>query len=149
MRVPDALERVELLAEHAVEAFAAAVNLDGGERAGEAGEVHGAEPALADHSRGEAARHRLHLRQRQAPRPGLDPLLSLSLVVEHPEITIVVAFPVAGRRIGATPAAEEPVPLHSHLVQGSFLHTADGRGEAEERRDDRRGGLVRHTEPCG
>ncbi|KAB8113323.1 hypothetical protein EE612_052286, partial [Oryza sativa] len=59
VRMADAEERVELLAEHAVEPLAAAVDLDGGERAGDAGEVHRAEPALADHRRREPARHRL------------------------------------------------------------------------------------------
>jgi hypothetical protein len=144
VRVPDALERVELLAEHAVEALAAAVDLDGGERAGEARQVHGAEPALADHGRGEPARHRLHLRPGQPPRPGpgLDPLLGLA--GGHPEVPVLVAFPAAGRRIGATPAAEEPVPLHSHLVQRKFLEQT-----REERGDDSRGGLVRHLEACG
>jgi hypothetical protein len=134
VRVPDALERVELLAEHAVEALAAAVDLDGGERAGEARQVHGAEPALADHGRGEPARHRLNLRPRQPPRAGLDPLLGLA--VGHPEAPVLVAFPAVGRRIGATPAAEEPVPLHSHLVQRKFLEQTreEWRGEmtAEE-----------------
>lgn len=103
VRVADASERVELLAEHAVEALAAAVDLDGGQRAaGEAREVHGAEPALADDGRGEPARHRLHLRPRQPPRPGFGG----PLVVERLETPVLVAFPVAGRRIGAAPAAE-------------------------------------------
>lgn len=46
--VTDAEERVELLAERAVEAFTAAVHLDGSERTSETGEVDGAEAALAD-----------------------------------------------------------------------------------------------------
>ena len=58
----DTAERVELLAERVVEVLAAAVNLDGGEGASEAGEVEGAEAALVDNGRREASRHGLHLR---------------------------------------------------------------------------------------
>ena len=46
----DVEERVELPAERVVEALAAAVNLDGGEGAGEAGEVEGVEATLIDDS---------------------------------------------------------------------------------------------------
>jgi hypothetical protein len=142
VRVADALERVQLLAEHTVEALAAAVDLYSGERAGDAREVHGAEPALADDGGGEPARHRLHLRPRQAPRTGLGPLLDL--LIEHAEIPVVVALKVAGRRIGAAPTEEEPVPLHPHLRQESLLLAHEKEMAAGgERRGERRRRLVR------
>jgi hypothetical protein len=60
---------VELLAERAVEALAAALHLDGAEAGGgEAGQVHGAEPALPDHPGREPRRHGLDLRPREPPR---------------------------------------------------------------------------------
>jgi hypothetical protein len=116
--VPEPEQRVELLPEHAVEALAAAVDLDGGESAREAREVHGAEPSLADHGRGEPARHLLHLRQRQTPRPGLAALLleRIGAGVED----VVHALQVAGGRIGAAAAEDELVPLYPHLLQESF-----------------------------
>jgi hypothetical protein len=111
--VPEPEQRVELLPEHAVEALAAAVDLDGGKSAGEAREVHGAEPALADHGRGEPARHLLHLRQRQPPRPGLAALLFESIGAGA--VHVVLALQVAGGRIGAAAAEDELVPLYPHL----------------------------------
>lgn len=68
MGVADAEEGVELLAEGALEALAAAVDLDGREGASDAAEVDGAEAALADDGRREPTRHGLHLRPRQLPR---------------------------------------------------------------------------------
>jgi hypothetical protein len=69
VRVAEGEEHVQLPAERAVEALAAAVDLDGAEpRRGERGEVHGAEPAAADHLGREPARGGLHLRPRQLPR---------------------------------------------------------------------------------
>jgi hypothetical protein len=60
---------VELLAERAVEALAAALHLDGAEAGGgEAGQVHGAEPALPDHPRREPGRDGLDLRPREPSR---------------------------------------------------------------------------------
>jgi hypothetical protein len=59
VRVLDAKEHVKLLAEDIVEAFASTVDLDSGERTGEARELNGAEPALAHHSQSEPARHPL------------------------------------------------------------------------------------------
>jgi hypothetical protein len=69
VRVAEGEQHVELPAERAAEALAAAVHLDGAEpRGGERGEVHRAEAAAADHPGREAARGGLHLRPRQLPR---------------------------------------------------------------------------------
>jgi hypothetical protein len=69
VRVPQRKEHVELLAERAVEPLAAALDLDGAEAGGgEAGQVHGAEPALPDHPGREPRRHGLDLRPRELPR---------------------------------------------------------------------------------
>jgi hypothetical protein len=69
VRVPEREEHVELLAERAVEALAAALHLDGAEAGGgEAGQVHGAEPALPDHPRREPGRDGLDLRPREPSR---------------------------------------------------------------------------------
>jgi hypothetical protein len=119
VRVADAEERLELLAEDAVEALAAAVDLDGGEGAGEAREVDGAEAALAHHGGGEAARHPLHLRPRQLPRAGLVAPLrrpgaaALRLLVD--------LLHVAGGRIGPAAAAEESEPLPHRSLSLSVL----------------------------
>jgi hypothetical protein len=59
VRVSDAKEHVKLMAEDTVEAFATTVDLDSGERTGEARELNGAEPVLAHHSQSEPARHPL------------------------------------------------------------------------------------------
>ena len=124
MGVAHAEERVELLAERAVEALAAAVDLDGGEGAREAGEVHGAEAALADDGRREAARHGLHLCPRQLPRRrggGSD--TDRPLGAERMAIGGAVVVPRKGRaaadgngrRAAAAPAAEETAaPLQQH-----------------------------------
>ena len=68
MRVAEREEHAELLAEGAVEALAAALHLDGAEAGGgEAGEVHGAEAALADDAGREARRDGLDLGPREPP----------------------------------------------------------------------------------
>jgi hypothetical protein len=151
VRVAEPEQRVELLPEHAVEPLAAAVNLDGGERAGEAREVHGAEPALADHGRGEPACHRVHLRQRKPPRLGLGPLVYLLPErIAAGAVHVVVAFQFAG----AAAAEEELVPLYPHLLQESFslpplcLRSLDFLHTQERRRDAGGGGLVRACLGC-
>ena len=154
MRMADAEESVELLAEHAVEPLAAAVDLDGGERAGDAGEVHRAEPALADHRRREPARHRLHLRPRQPPRrPSHTTLSPLLLLPKSPAaaaaaaVRVIGAPPVTGgrgRHVPAAAAAQEPVSLPHPRARSQlallllcFLHPREE--EEEEEEEERKG----------
>uniref|UniRef100_K3Y8C1 Uncharacterized protein n=1 Tax=Setaria italica TaxID=4555 RepID=K3Y8C1_SETIT len=78
VRVAEREEHLELPAERAVQALAAAADLDGAEpRGGERGEVHRAEPAAADHAGREPARGGLHLGPRQLPRRAAALLLRL------------------------------------------------------------------------
>lgn len=69
VRVAEGEEHLELLAEGAVQALAAAVDLDGAEAGGrERREVHRAEPAVPDHPGREPPRDGLHVRPRELPR---------------------------------------------------------------------------------
>jgi hypothetical protein len=71
VRVSEREEHVALLAEGAVEALAAALHLDGAEAGGgEAGQVHGAEAALADDPGREPRRDGLDLGPREPPSRG-------------------------------------------------------------------------------
>jgi hypothetical protein len=117
VRVAEREEHVELLAEGAVEALAAALHLDGAEAGGgEAGQVDGAEAALADDAGGEARRDGLDLGPREPPgrRPAALAERRGGLVRDAGVGSARVALLVeAEAREEAAPGGQHPVLAHA------------------------------------